>query len=266
MPYDEFSKGPLRARSQGTDRTGWTAVELLVVIVVIAVLVSLTVPALAGARRTAKRVKCVANARQTHMSLLSYTADFRDTFPSWQPLPPEGSGGTDAMIPYASQFLTVFTRDAWSEYTGASLADGARACPGNQFLGLPGVLPSSDYALTIAAWIDPAYLNPLATLSSFGSRTGASVQRLSDCAFPSRKIGVYEWRVWHDWKDVYRADVDGYYLLIDTTPNPGAAAMLDGSASLRNAQVAMPPVKRWPVWPMGSYSTIAWGIQGFDFN
>ena len=72
---------------------GFTLVELIVVISIIALLVALLLPALSAARETARRMACLSNLRQTNIATASYGADFDYRLPLTQVQLNEGSNG-----------------------------------------------------------------------------------------------------------------------------------------------------------------------------
>jgi prepilin-type N-terminal cleavage/methylation domain-containing protein len=82
-----------RARFNRLGRAGFTLVELLVVIGIIAVLIALLLPVLSKARGSAHRVSCLSNLRQITMAFHLYAGDNKQRLPdpatanqSWESL------------------------------------------------------------------------------------------------------------------------------------------------------------------------------------
>jgi len=66
---------------QRNSRGGFTLVELLVVIGIIAVLIAILLPSLNKARQQAAKVKCLSNLHQMHLALMTYAMNNKDYIP-----------------------------------------------------------------------------------------------------------------------------------------------------------------------------------------
>jgi len=72
-------------RPAGTHRRGFTLVELLVVLAILAILSGLLLPGLRRGRQAARRSQCLGQVRQLAMATLLYGEDFGGTLPGILP-------------------------------------------------------------------------------------------------------------------------------------------------------------------------------------
>jgi len=103
-----------RSAAPGKRSRGFTLVELLVVIGIIAVLVSMLLPTLNKARDTANRISCAANVRQMGMATLMYTNEYKGVLMSQQALCNAMVGwyNEGSMLWWAKQYFGISTSGA----------------------------------------------------------------------------------------------------------------------------------------------------------
>src|SRR4051794_15411961 len=80
-----------RAKQERRSATGFTLVELLVVVALIIILAALLFPVFSQARESSRKARCLTNLKQISTAVLMYAGDCDDTLPydvtRWDPVP-----------------------------------------------------------------------------------------------------------------------------------------------------------------------------------
>ena len=152
-------------------RRGFTLVELLVVIAVLAILAGLLLPALASARNKARKVECLSNLRQLVLASTVYSNEFDGAYmpcARWESDPVVyWWGANDEQTDYEAGFIydyigmrpnavhSVFDCPAqpWGSYTPQGAAQAPTSTYGyNGYYLCPGATPGWAWTIGDEPW------------------------------------------------------------------------------------------------------------------
>ncbi len=178
-------------------KRAFTLVELLVVITIIALLLSILIPALGKARSLTKRIVCKSNLRQIDLAMRLYIEANNDTYPGTQD-PVYTNPDTGAII-------WLWMGRGWRSFVEPHLGGNIKVenpsvlfCPEDQ--AEPEKYESTSYSYSMAFYHSPGQINNMNS-PSYTCGNGPFVesvpQQSVNVAKPSEKIIIGEWNSNH---------------------------------------------------------------------
>lgn len=170
-------------------RKGFTLIEILCVVGVIAILAAILVPVLADAKAAASRAKCQSNLCQISRAFESYTADYSGCYPNT-----------------GNQYLWAgyYWREPMREYVRLeeSAERSVLSCPCDPTP--PGIYAGTSYAYSASFYMTPGQVNHVADgnylrtkYASTNPQLPCSSVRSSDVRFSAKKVLVAEYWTLH---------------------------------------------------------------------
>ena len=172
-------------------RNGFTLIELLVVIAIVSTLLSILLPSLAQARRSAAAVVCGSNLRQIGVAFGMYLNDHGDSYPA-----------ADDPVS-ADPHYWLWMGRGFRRFIGPYLVDDISAenpsvlvCPSDPTPA--DVFERTSYAYSMSFYHSPEQIDAMSSpADTYSNPQPAFAQMSSRVRHPSRKILSGEWNSHH---------------------------------------------------------------------
>ena len=253
-------------------RRGFTLVELLVVVAIIALLVSILLPVLSRAKAIARKAVCASNISNHGRSVLTYSTQY-DSYPfmcqrtmgGWGAISQGAIGGANPAHGwpkfYGLMQINRMKRSAnvaasWGlNYYYMSNARLADMWPGS-------VCPAQDWVQTVMASIQtPPAVHPITWMQMHKYAMGYEWNQYLTAAVPYTMGGINRFprnpvRTASDWSEYGTYDLWQWISRARTMPD----GTLGAQQSVSPAEVDHPAdvAEAWDSWDLGSTPGVAW--------
>ncbi len=243
--------------------------ELLVCIGVLAVVLSLAVPAMSASRKRAIELRCLTHVNQLGTLVAMYNHSAQDLFPAYVSA---WTGPVEERLERAlwlDQSRQAWQFDPWVSFVGydpLQKPDFYRCFDHTPRKNSTFTRNGIDMQLARSLYLNPRSLSSDPEIRQrFRFREGA-VQRSGDAVFPSQKVGIAEVQVWHNFGAVIPKVTEVTELFMYKTRGRFAVNLLDGSSRLVLPAEITPAESDIPNMINGIISATPDGIRGRDFK
>ncbi|MCG3137536.1 MAG: hypothetical protein HJJLKODD_01382 [Phycisphaerae bacterium] len=135
-------------RRSGSLSTGFTLVELLVVVAIIALLLSILLPSLSGARKQARTLVCASHLSDVGKMMYFYLGQYNDVYPAsyFYANDAEGRINLDEQYSGSQDALYGYIHWSWMLYGNGAGKENSFTCPEIPRGGLARTNPGDQYA------------------------------------------------------------------------------------------------------------------------
>lgn len=163
-------------------RRGFTLVELIVVMTIIAILAALLMPAVSAALEVGRRTKCASQLHQIGLGFEMYLVDSLQVYP-WAQDPVSTS-------PYYWFWMGRGWRRAVESYLDRNLQ--VLYCPSDETA--PEKWESTSYGYSMAFYHSPAQIDAMASpADTYSNPQRSAPQNAGRVLHPSQKVMIAEW-------------------------------------------------------------------------